>query len=354
LEALSKPVALSEIQTGDALIAFSRRNALMWRDKMVEQGKKVAVIYGALAPEVRRGEARRFAQGEADVLVATDAIGMGLNLPIKRVILTTASKFDGEQTRELAIQELRQIAGRAGRYGVAERGYAGALEAADAKILGAALSGASPALDERASIAPNDQQVEQMRSVMKVERLTPILSFFKDHLVKTDQLFKASDMDDMMELAWRADKRLGLDLRTRFAFAKTPLDRNDEEHVKRWESWMKAVEQGKTVEAPTQPEQARSSREDDKLWECERAMKLLSAYCWLSWRFEESFPERAKAERARAELTEAIERMLGRMGSAQAKVAVKPASRPAQGKKGQEGRSGASKGAQKGPSRRGR
>lgn len=320
LEPIAKPVPLSDIKQGDALIAFSRRNALMWRDKMAEQGKTVAVIYGALAPEVRRSEAKRFSDGSAEILVATDAIGMGLNLPIKRVILTTASKFDGTEIRELATQEVRQIAGRAGRYGVAERGFAGALEASDCKVVAKALAGGVEILDERASIAPNDRQIEQMSAVIGTDRLVPLLSFFKDHLVKSDKLFKASDMEDMMDLAWRADRRLGLDLNTRFGFAKTPLDRNDDDHVKAWESWMVAFEQGKTVKAPVAPMAPKSSREDDRLWECERAMKLLSSYCWLTWRFEEVFTDRLAAEAARASLSAAIERMLSKMGSAKEKA----------------------------------
>jgi ATP-dependent RNA helicase SUPV3L1/SUV3 len=59
----------------------------------------VSVIYGALPPEVRRREAERFASGESHILVATDAIGMGLNLPIRRVLFSTMVKFDGVADR---------------------------------------------------------------------------------------------------------------------------------------------------------------------------------------------------------------------------------------------------------------
>ena len=72
----------------------------MLRDQVSDNGKSVSVIYGALPPEVRRREAERFATGQTEVLVATDAIGMGLNLPIRRVIFTTLRKFDGESRRE--------------------------------------------------------------------------------------------------------------------------------------------------------------------------------------------------------------------------------------------------------------
>lgn len=318
LEAMAKPVDLGDIRDGDALIAFSRKNALMWRDKAASLGKTVAVIYGALAPEVRRHEAQRFASGQAQILVATDAIGMGLNLPIKRVIFTTASKFDGQETRELGTQELRQIAGRAGRYGVAERGYAGAIEAHDASLVIQALSDGVEQLSDRASIAPNDRQIEQMSRVMNIDKLGPMLCFFRDHLVKSDELFKASGMEDMIELAWKADQRSKLDLSTRFAYAKTPVDRADLDHVRIWESWMRDHEMGRKTKAPTEVLEPRSPRAEDKLWECERAMKLLSAYCWLSWRFEDVFTQREAAEAARAQISKKIEAMLSKMGSTMA------------------------------------
>lgn len=76
--------ALRKARRGDAFIVFSRRDALNLRDDLLALGKPVACIYGALSPEVREREARRFAGGDADILVATDAIGMGLNLPIQR------------------------------------------------------------------------------------------------------------------------------------------------------------------------------------------------------------------------------------------------------------------------------
>lgn len=317
LDAVSKALSFGDLHDGDALIAFSRKNALTWRDKVAASGKSVAVIYGALAPEVRRSEAKRFAEGKAQILVATDAIGMGLNLPIKRVVFTTAVKFDGEETRELDTQEVRQIAGRAGRYGIAERGFACALDQGDARIVGKALAGGVVPLAEKAIIAPNDRQVELMSEAMGTDRLATILCFFRDHLVKSDTLFKAGAMEDMMDLAWRADRRLKLGLQERFAYAKTPLDRNDLDHLKIWEGWMRSHEDGREVKAPVSPMAARSSRDEDRLWECERAMKLLSAYCWLSWRYEAVFPERAEAEAARADLSVKIEAMLARASQAQ-------------------------------------
>ena len=99
------------------------------------QRPSVSVIYGALPPEVRRREAERFAHGHAHILVATDAIGMGLNLPIRRVLFSTLKKFDGVGDRLLNESEVHQIAGRAGRYGMHEEGFTGVLREAEPTAL---------------------------------------------------------------------------------------------------------------------------------------------------------------------------------------------------------------------------
>jgi ATP-dependent RNA helicase SUPV3L1/SUV3 len=83
LHMVEERLEFEDVRKGDALIAFSRRNVHLVRDIVQAKGLTAAVIYGALAPEVRRREAERFTNGEADVVVATDAIGMGLNLPIR-------------------------------------------------------------------------------------------------------------------------------------------------------------------------------------------------------------------------------------------------------------------------------
>ncbi|SDK32298.1 ATP-dependent RNA helicase SUPV3L1/SUV3 [Methylophilus rhizosphaerae] len=117
-----------QLQAGDAIIAFSRKDVLTLTARIRQWGFQIATIYGALSPEVRRGESSRFASGEAQILVATDAIGMGLNLPIRRVIFANIHKFDGVAPRPLNATEMRQIAGRAGRHGLYETGFVTVLE----------------------------------------------------------------------------------------------------------------------------------------------------------------------------------------------------------------------------------
>ena len=89
----AQPVPLPQLMLGDAVVAFSRRDVLMLRDQIATAGHPVSVIYGALPPEVRRREAERFAEGESHILVATDAIGMGLNLDVDHVAFAADRKL---------------------------------------------------------------------------------------------------------------------------------------------------------------------------------------------------------------------------------------------------------------------
>lgn len=117
-----------DIQDGDALVAFSRRKVLMLATLLKKKGYTVSVIYGSLPYSVRKAEMARFLSGESRIVVCTDAIGMGVNLPIRRVIFTEVEKFDGLIKRRLNMGEIKQIAGRAGRKGLYDQGYVNAFE----------------------------------------------------------------------------------------------------------------------------------------------------------------------------------------------------------------------------------
>ncbi len=117
-----------DVEEKDALIVFSKKRVHEVADVLRERGVKCSMIYGALPPEVRRQQTKAFISGENEVVVATDAIGMGLNLPIKRVVFMEHIKFDGMRVRPLQAHEFLQIAGRAGRRGIFDKGFWNAME----------------------------------------------------------------------------------------------------------------------------------------------------------------------------------------------------------------------------------
>ena len=111
-----------DLRPDDALICFSRKSVLSTAALLEKNGFRASVIYGALPPEARRNEVRKYTSGETNIVVATDAIGLGISLPIKRVIFAETEKYDGREFRTVNTAEVNQIGGRAGRYGMNEFG----------------------------------------------------------------------------------------------------------------------------------------------------------------------------------------------------------------------------------------
>ena len=101
--------------------------AAVMQARLEENGIKPSVIYGSLPPEIRRRQMTLFNEKKTQVVVSTDAIGMGLNLPVRRIVFLEVEKFDGVSRRPLVISEIKQIAGRAGRFGLYDTGYVTAL-----------------------------------------------------------------------------------------------------------------------------------------------------------------------------------------------------------------------------------
>ena len=107
---------LTRIPRRSAIVSFSINDVYEIAELVKRKHGGTAVVLGALSPKTRNAQVELYESGEVDYLVATDAIGMGLNMDINNVFFAKANKFDGRSTRPLTISELAQIAGRAGRY----------------------------------------------------------------------------------------------------------------------------------------------------------------------------------------------------------------------------------------------
>ncbi len=107
---------LSRMPGRSAIVGFSVENVYAIAELLRRQKGGAAVVMGALSPRTRNAQVEMYQEGEVDYLVATDAIGMGLNLDISHVAFSGLAKFDGRRMRMLQPNELAQIAGRAGRH----------------------------------------------------------------------------------------------------------------------------------------------------------------------------------------------------------------------------------------------
>jgi len=119
---------LRSLAPGTVVVAFSRKAvlALAGEANRLRPGR-LAVLYGAMPLASRREEIDRFLSGSAEVCAATDVLGHGVNLPCETLLFAETTKFDGQGRRDLLPWELAQIAGRAGRFGLVERGHVGVL-----------------------------------------------------------------------------------------------------------------------------------------------------------------------------------------------------------------------------------
>ncbi|KAK9086927.1 hypothetical protein Syun_029321 [Stephania yunnanensis] len=148
--------AFSNIKTGDCVVTFSRREIYKLKKEIEGGGKHLcSVVYGSLPSGTRTRQATMFNDEHnfCDILVASDAIGMGLNLNISRIIFSTLRKFDGLELRNLTVPEIKQIAGRAGRYGSRfPNGEVTCLNKEDLPLIHSALESSSPFLEKVAAV----------------------------------------------------------------------------------------------------------------------------------------------------------------------------------------------------------
>ena len=107
---------ISRMPERSAIVSFSVDNVYGIAELLRRQKGGAAVVMGALSPRTRNAQVEMYQNGDVDYLVATDAIGMGLNLDVNHVAFSATSKFDGNRMRPLLPTELAQIAGRAGRH----------------------------------------------------------------------------------------------------------------------------------------------------------------------------------------------------------------------------------------------
>ncbi len=135
LEIEQTPFSLEDVQSGDALVVFSKQKVNAIGAQLIKMGIDVSVLYGALPYETRKQQFENFINGKSKVLVTTDAIGMGVNLPIRRIVFMEVYKYDGVTSRLLTSSEIKQIAGRAGRRGKFDIGYVNAIGAKELKFI---------------------------------------------------------------------------------------------------------------------------------------------------------------------------------------------------------------------------
>ncbi len=301
LEVLPEIASLDKLEPGTAVICFSRRDVLGIKREIEESTTlQAAVIYGALSPDVRRSEARRFREGKADILVATDAIGMGLNLPIKTVLFWTLEKTAQGVERLLTASEIKQIAGRAGRYGHTSQGFVGAFVETDLERIQVALEEDLPVLTGPCPVMPLPEHIELIAGVLQHETLSEILTYFKREAWFANDMYYPMVTDAMEILAERLDEPLmGQPLTTKLTFARAPVSVRASRLIEELAQIATDFSAGKELIIPPSliRRYLRHNTEDDGvLRSAEEQVQRLTLYRWLAYRFPKRFNHAQNAD----------------------------------------------------------
>jgi ATP-dependent RNA helicase SUPV3L1/SUV3 len=278
-----------KLQKGDAVIAFTRKDVLTLSARFRQWGHGVASIYGALSPEVRRTESKRFCEGDADILVATDAIGMGLNLPIRRVIFSSIAKFDGVASRPINATEVRQIAGRAGRFGIYEIGYVSAFENDELVHLEHMLTTSDLADLKKLPISPSFPQLSEIAGTLHTHKISEALAYFAERISINSDLFEIAPLQTQSQLAFLVDEYAPkLNLKDKFIFTCAPISWDKPRERDYFLSCLDCVANNQTKALPEDIAWL-ASTSPKHLEEAEELSKDISLYAWLAHKFPQHF-----------------------------------------------------------------
>eukprot|EP00268_Persea_americana_P008269 TRINITY_DN13199_c0_g1_i1.p1 TRINITY_DN13199_c0_g1~~TRINITY_DN13199_c0_g1_i1.p1 ORF type:complete len:809 (-),score=114.68 TRINITY_DN13199_c0_g1_i1:246-2672(-) len=315
---------LRNVRPGDCVVAFSRREIFEVRMAIEKFTKhRCCVIYGALPPETRRHQANLFndQDNEFDVLVASDAVGMGLNLNIRRVVFYSLSKYNGDKIVPVPATQVKQIAGRAGRRGSRyPDGLTTTLHLDDLNYLIECLK---QPFDEvhKVGLFPFFEQVELFAGQFSNVTFCQLLEKFGENC-RLDGSYFLCRHDHIKKVAQMLEKVQGLSLQDRFNFCFAPVNIRDPKAMFHLLRFASSYSQDLPVSIAMGMPKG-SARNDSELLDLETKHQVLSMYLWLSYHFkEEKFPFVLKATTMATDIADLL-------GQSLAKACWKPESRQA-------------------------
>ncbi|BCB03844.1 DEAD/DEAH box helicase [Bacillus sp. KH172YL63] len=246
LQVESQEFQLRHAKKGDAVVCFSRRKVLDTASRLQNNGHKVSMIYGSMPPETRKRQMKQFIDGKTDVIVSTDAIGMGLNLPIRRIVFLETDKFDGTRRRRLTSQEVKQIAGRAGRKGLYNEGRVAFSK--DIKVMSRLLEQKDESL-ETFAIAPTSGVFERFQ---RYHHDLDTFFHFWDKFNSPDGTEKSNLLEEreLYELIRDTDIEAKLSLNDLYGFLHLPFSKKEAELTEQWLDCMYAIVDGEDLPEP--------------------------------------------------------------------------------------------------------
>ncbi|XP_023952267.2 ATP-dependent RNA helicase SUV3 homolog, mitochondrial [Bicyclus anynana] len=293
--------SLDRVREGDCIVCFNKNDIYSVSRAIEQRGHEVAVIYGSLPPGTKLAQANKFNDPESSckVMVATDAIGLGINLSIRRIIFYSLIKpvvnEDGDKEMDvISISQALQIAGRAGRYGsVWETGYVTTYKPEDLATLKMLLA-QPPDPIAQAGLHPTAEQMELYAYHLPHATLSSLMDIFVHLCTVDDSLYFMCNTEGFKFLA-EMIQHVPLPLRARYVFCCAPINNklpfvcatflkmvrqySRNEPITR--NWM-----SNAVDWPLPPPKTIMD-----LIHLEAVFDVMELYLWLSYRFPDMFPD---------------------------------------------------------------
>ena len=351
-EVFSRKRLEQNVEKGDCFVAFSRKAVYALKSEIERRVPlRACVIYGGLPPEARSRQAELFNKPNSgyDLLIASDAIGMGLNLNIRRIIFNELTKFDGVEVRQLTSPEVKQIAGRAGRYKMSyyDKG-GGVVTTMDDGLLSGGRKDANDAKDviksEVSGLQFIQNQLDAPVKNLKTAGLAPTFEQILEYCAKVDganledalralsadakvpKYYKMRKSDEVIRLA-KFLANLGMEIEDHYTFSISPTSVDCPHSMKTLMNFASAFLNEGHVSVKLIPKsinkRERKSRADVQTRMNQRRVSILATleeqhraydlYLWFARRLSAQFPEYNLAEALRIMCAHSIDAELQKL-----------------------------------------
>ncbi|XP_077570273.1 ATP-dependent RNA helicase SUPV3L1, mitochondrial [Stigmatopora nigra] len=308
--------SLDNLRAGDCIVCFSKNDIYSISRQIEARGLECAVIYGSLPPGTKLSQAKKFNDPDdpCKIMVATDAIGMGLNLSIKRIIFNSLVKPNvnekGEKHMEtISTSQALQIAGRAGRFSSKfNEGEVTTMHRDDLPVLKEILSHTVEPI-ETAGLHPTAEQIEMFAYHLPDATLSNLIDIFVS-LSQVDGLYFVCNIDDFKFLADMI-QHIPLNLRSRYVFCTAPINKRQPFVCTSFLKFARQFSRDEPltfdwicrhVNWPVAP-----PKNIKDLVHLEAVHDVLDLYLWLSYRFMDMFPDTAFVREIQRELDATIQ-----------------------------------------------
>ncbi|XP_078488101.1 ATP-dependent RNA helicase SUPV3L1, mitochondrial [Ciona intestinalis] len=298
--------SFNNLKPGDCIICFNKSRIYSYQKKLNSLGINSAIIYGSLPPRTKLEQAKKFNDKDhpCNVLITTDAIGMGLNLNIRRIIFsdlykTTLTKGGRREVKQLTTSHALQIAGRAGRFNSQYKdGEVTSLSSKHMPLLHKLLRQKAPEI-KVAGLHPSFELLAQFANVLNTKSLSEVIVMFIGMCEMNEKLFflcSLTECHDIAEYLEDSNACRGISLRDMYTFCSSPISSGNKEVLSVLAAFVNSYannvavteEDVKSLLRWPPPRQAKSKTEIEHL---ESLHEVLRLYMWLSYRFKDIFPD---------------------------------------------------------------